>query len=191
MVASVFLKGLFKVISFSFLTIFIVTTLIDLGYVAITTHSFLPVLTELGNKFLLTTQTLSNLAKEIITTGGIKVTGHLFNDIIAFITTYGKFLYYFYVIFIWLKILSFIVGRMPGQSIDKVFKNWFVAILIFIIFQSFIIFGNAAVAKQVECFANCNGNGVVDYLLTPIMMFKNVFNVIPYLTKPILQISTS
>lgn len=182
-------KGISAIFKIGFASIFIVITILSVIYTVIETHSIEPVFKDLASKWFLTTQQLSLTSKQIVLQGGVIASSNqLFAKIWAVIKNFSLFFYYIYIIYLWLKILSFIVSRMPGQSTDKKFRNVSIAIFIFLFLQSLLVFGNAAVAKQVDCFSGCSGRGVIDYMLIPITSLIDVWHVLPYIFTPILHL---
>ena len=62
--------GFFKVLSFSFLSIYIFLLLVNTIYVAIDSRSIMPVIKNLGDTFLLSSQHISDISKEIVSNNG-------------------------------------------------------------------------------------------------------------------------
>jgi hypothetical protein len=181
-------RGISKVLSIGFMSIFIVITLISIIYSVVENRSLEPIVKDLGGKWLLTTQKLSETSRQIVENGGVvSSSDSLFSKIWAIMKNFGLFFYYIYTIFVWLKILTYIVGRFPGQSIDRKFRNVSIAVFVFIFLQSILVFGNAAIVKEVDCFSGCGGKGVIDYMLTPLTSLVDVWKVLPYIFTPILE----
>lgn len=156
---------------------------------AIQKQSLEPIVKGIGNQFLSATNTLSNQANQIIKDEGIKY--DKISNLSSFFAVVKTLLVFFESIFIilfWLKLLYLFVGIMPFSSRDHVFKNIIFAILIFLFFQSILIFSTAAVNKEVACFSGCE-QSVTYYILKPITAFVDFFKSIPYLLKPINNIS--
>lgn len=189
-------KGIFKIFSISFLALFIIIELIQIVYLGIQTKSFQPILTELGGKFLYSTQQLSNESKQLIAQGGVPIesinlTINPISGIWGVIKELSNFFTIIYTVFIWLKILTWLFGHSPFSNTSNAFKNVMFAIFIFLFLQSALITTTAAIQHNIDCFSGCGDKSVSSYLLTPVLSFKDFFQAIPYIIKPISQVANT
>ncbi len=187
-------KGVFRIFSISFLALFIVIELIQIVYLGIQTRSFQPVLTELGGKFLYTTQQLSNESKQLIAQGGVPInsvnlTVNPISGIWGVVKELSNFFTIIYTVFLWLKILTWLFGHSPFSNTSNAFKNVMFAVFIFVFFQSALIITTEAINHNIDCFSGCGEKSVSNYVLTPILSFKDFFQAIPYIIKPISQVA--
>jgi hypothetical protein len=183
-------SGFFKFFSISFLILFLAIELIQICYQCISINSIEPLITELGSKLFLTTKQLHNESIQIINSGGINVekidlTQNPLSGTINFLNKFGSFFTIFYMIYVWLFILTWLFGHSPFSTTDKFFKNLIFAIVIFIFLQSSFIMSNAAISHNVNCFSGCEGS-VMNYISMPLIAFKDFFIAIGIIVNSIL-----
>jgi len=171
-----------------FTKIVIIIILLFLAQIVVSSiqqQSLEPVIRGIGEKFFLSTQSLSIEANTLINNKGITFTK--ISDFSALFVV-GKSLLSifesFLIILFWLQIIYYIVGVLPFSTRDKVFRNVVLSILIFIFFQSLFILSVNSINKNVDCFAGCQ-KSITNYLVMPIKCFIDFSKSIPYLLKPI------
>jgi len=180
--------GFFKATSLSLSLIFIIITLVSIIYTGLHEKSFEPVIRELGNKFLYATQQLSSSSLQIIEQGGILPTsGGFWGSTWSFLVTMATFFSSFYIIYLWIFVLSKVISMSPFSENGKTFINYTLAIIIFLLLQSIILFTAAGINKELDCFSGCE-KSTIKYLSTPYLSFYNFYKAVPYFLKPAMDI---
>jgi len=176
--------SLFRFLSIGFLSLFLVLLLINTIYIAVEQRSIYPVISNLGNTFLLSTQHISELSNDIIEKGGgYERTEDFWTGIWRYICVYGKLFIALYTIYCWIWILMTLFAWSPFSDGSSHFKNLSLAIITFILLQSIILLGNAAVTKNVGCFNGCE-NSVIYYLATPVKWIWDFIRAVPLIIRP-------
>jgi len=133
-------------------------------------------LSDLGNKFLLTTQNLNNISLNIISSG-VKYDG-FFNFLDFLGTIFDSFLS----IFVWLWLLQKIYSWKNNTSKGK---NYLYAILTFLVLQSFILLVNAGINGNLTSYF-AGDNSAIYYISIPFVMFWNICRAIGVILNPII-----
>jgi len=176
--------GFFKVLSYSFLGIYIFLLLVNTMYIAVDQHSIMPVLKNLGDTFLLSTQHISDISKEIIANnGGYNPTDDFWTGIWNYIVMYGKLYVYLYTILCWFKILIWIFGHSPLSDTSQAFKNFGYSFATFYLLQAVLLLAYAGVNKDVNCFYGCDRSAIY-WIELPIMWIVDFVIAIPLLLRP-------
>ena len=175
--------GIFKFFSISFLLLFLIIELVQIIYLGVTTHSVQPILTELGGKFIFTTQQLGEASRQIIDQGGVQMgtvdlTQNPISGVWGIIKNFSFFFTSFYTIFLWIAILNWIFAHTIFHNEAKSFFSVILAIFVFMFLQSALIMSNAAIAHNVDCFSGCGEKSVISYITTPFTCFKDFFQAI-------------
>lgn len=182
------LKLVLSTVSKSFLIIFALIFITEMVVLGMEEGSIEPVFREIGNRILLVTRQLQIESQRIIDNQGVlykEITN--LSSFFAIAKQIGSLFVSAYTIFLWLKVLTLIMGYTPGSSTDQMFRNIMLALVVFFVFQSMFILGNNAIAKDIDCFAGCP-KSVTGALLTPLNAFITFFRAVPYLLTPIKEI---
>lgn len=179
----------FRILSFSFLGIFIFLLLINTLYVAIEEKSIMPVLKNLGDTFLLSTEHISDISKEIVANdGGYIRSDDFWTGIWNYIKMYGMLYIYLYSIYCWFAILIWIYGHSPFSDTSLQFKNFFLALITFILLQSILLLAYAGVNKEVGCFYDCPKSAIY-WIELPVTWIIDFLKALPLILKPANQMA--
>lgn len=183
--------GLFGFLTYGFLSLFIFLLICNTIYIGLQEKSFTPMLTNLGNTFLLSTQHISEISKEITQQGGAYVrTTDFWSGVGSYIWMYAKLFLYLYTIYGWLWLIMLILEWSPLYTGGHKFTVLLLAFGIFFVLQALILLGNAGIAKEIGCFSGCD-KSVIYYFTLPVMWLKDLFVALPYIIKPGRQLANT
>lgn len=153
-------------------------------YQSIDQKSFTPILTEVGYRFLLATEALENSCNEIITQGGLYLQDDsLLRKSWNFIDFFTNVFFALGVIILWFKILMAIIKRSFFSTKDNWFVTFTLALLFFLIIMWGFSIGSAAIAHEINTW-----NDFGHILGTPFRAVKSLWEVIPYILEPTMDI---
>lgn len=144
----------------SFLMIFIIiASVVATGVVeSIKQRDITPLLSDLGNKFLLTSQSLAENSNKIINN---EVSWKNYAIILGFISS-------LLIMFLWFKILAFLIGNSWFSNKDNSFTNYSLAVIIYVILQIIVLLVNANLTGSVTCISGCE-TSASKLIMTPIL----------------------
>jgi hypothetical protein len=134
-------------------------------------------LNELGNRFLLISQNLNQASLEIINNGFI------YKGIWSSLYNLSNFLSYFVVIYLWLRLLVFLVKRGPGGNTSTPFRNWMIAFGIYALIQVFATLVSAGINGEIHSYVSGTGSAWY-YISLPVVCFINFFHAVYVILKP-------
>jgi hypothetical protein len=182
--------GFFGMLSYGFLTLFVLLLVLNTVYIALEQKSITPVLKNLGDALLFGTQHISEISREIITNnGGYIRTADFWSGIGNYIWMYAKLFIYTYSIYGWFLLIMMLLEWGPLYTGGHKFSVFLLAAMIFIMLQSIILLGNAAVTKTIDCFSGCP-NSVMYYIGLPVTWIWDLVKAFPLIIKPGIDVSS-
>ena len=163
-------RGIFKL---RILFIFLAFILINAIILGIQAGSVEVVIKDLGNRFLTPTLALQQTSSYIINNQGLYTpTDSSFSNLFTIISNIFDILTHFYIIILWVALLSIIIRHLILWDSSKVAVAYVIAFIFFIGIQMILLsFNNEA------------------EMMTPIYSFRDFFLSLPYIISPISQIS--
>ena len=163
-------SGLFKLrklLSFSLLGIFLVIILINSIVISVENKSIEPAIKDLGNRFIYSTEKINDISVQIIEQGGLTLPDNgFFSNTWLFLTTFSELFTQCYILYLWIKIFSWVCLRFVLWDDSKTTT----ASLISILFVYFI---------QALLLAKKGGS-----MMMPIEAIINLIKSIPYIIQP-------
>jgi hypothetical protein len=180
--------------SFSFVRIFSILVIIIalLSNVILNMYNHEPFsksVLEVGESFFLSTLKLSQESKKIIDNQGIidLKTTFTYNSLNV-LRIYSSLFTSIILIFFWIKIFAWLVSRSFISDTGSSFRNYFMAIIIFYMFQIVFILSYAGLNNNIQGLTG--ENSVSYYLSVPILCFKDLLFAMRYIIKPIAEYSS-
>ncbi len=171
----IFSKSFGKLIGFFFMFIFLIIPLIYAIILSIQAQSIQPGVQYLGERFLDPLLVLNKASLQIVQNHAAFIrTGFFFKDIWHFIVLYWNFLGSLYIIYRWIKLLSWLYGRSPFSNESQKFINSSLATLTF--FALTFLYLSLIAGPTLHM-------SVQDSWKIPIDTFKNFFKAFPYMIK--------
>jgi hypothetical protein len=119
-------------IKFLLMSIFFAVLLINAVIISIQAHSIEPGLKDIGGRLLFTTENLNTESLKIISNGGVfPNTGEFFKDIWIMFIILSGLLTSIFIIYIWLKLFSFVAKHMIIFDDSKTAVSYIIATGIF------------------------------------------------------------
>lgn len=176
--------GFFGMISYGFLTLFVLLLVLNTIYVAVQEKSFTPVIKNLGETLLLSTQQVSEISREIIANDGAYIkTDNFWTGIWNYISMYGKLFIYIYSIYGWIWFIMLLLEWGPLYTGGHKFSVLLLALMIFFTLQALILVGNAGISKDIDCFSGCD-KSVMYYVTLPVTWIFDLVKAMPLIIKP-------
>jgi len=132
--------GIVSKIRFLFLFSMFAIIIVNAILISLDAHSVEPGIRDLGGRFLYVTKTLDDESLKIIDRGSIYPhTGNILSDLWMFITSISGLFTAFYIIYFWIKILSFIAKHFIIFDDSKTAVSYIIGIGIFFTMQILLI----------------------------------------------------
>ena len=142
--------------------------------------SFEPLLNELGGRFFLASQSLETASLDAIERGGIyDPAGPWYGDVWEFVSNLSELIFAVMVIWMWLRVLMWIVKKTPLSDESRWFTNFTLALLTFIVLEAAFILIKAAVAGEITDYRHAL------YLVSlPVRSFYSFFLALKFIFSP-------
>lgn len=159
------LAGIWRVI----IILLILSVLVTAIVISIEAKDITPGIQYLGNKTLLVTENLNEQSLSVIENGGLyEKSDSFFTNMINFFKSIWKFIIAIIVIYVWLKVLTWIFLKAILMDDGKTTSAFLLAVLFFVMIQVLFI----------AIFTDKS-------MMTPIHAFINLVKSMPYIFKPI------
>lgn len=122
---------------------------------------------DLGNRFLLVSNNLNVQSLEIINNGLPNIS--IFSNVVYL----SEFISCILIIFLWLKLFSWIIGHTPFSNTSNIGKNYLWAFVIFMLLQIFASLINAGITGNLTAFTG--ESSALYYILLPFTSILNFF----------------
>lgn len=162
-----------KFLPFGIFAIFLGLILLNATYASLQEHSLLPLINDVGKRFLLSTEQIDKDSLMIVQNKGLLTsTGSVFKDffynVYALLSLYSDF----YVVYLWIWILYKIWGSINANS--GAFLNILLSFVTFIILQVLaLLLVQEGDKKQL--------------IMIPFLAFLHFYQAIPYILNPIVE----
>ena len=176
-----------RLLTYSFLTIIFFLIFANAISKSIEARSFEPLVTDIGGRFAYSTRELNRASLEVEENPRIlDFSSGFFKGLWHGILVYSDLISSFSIIFLWIYLLAKLIGFSPFSDTSNVFRNYFMAIIIFFILQSMFLLATIAVEGNATGFTT-GDNSIVYNLMLPFKAFGNFFRVIPILLSPFVR----
>ena len=119
--------GFMRILKIGFLSLFLIYLLISISLTAYKERDLIVVVKELGEEFYNPIQTAQDVSLEM--------QNGEFNGIWDSLFKYWGFYYSLYILYLWLKILSWLAGASPLSNNSETFKNILLSVTFFLFIQ--------------------------------------------------------
>lgn len=149
-------------------------------------RSLMPLAVEVGQRFFLSISALNTESEAILAKGAIETQGNLLNIIWNTYLKWDGFLAALIIIFFWLKILVKILGNSFLSTEADTFRNWILALGIFITINYIFAFSFYAVEGQITSYYT-GEHSARAILAMPFTALANLFKVLTLILDPLSQ----
>lgn len=161
-----------KIFTFSLISFFLFVIFVNAITESVQQRSVVPLITDIGGRFLLASQNLEDSSMQIIEQGYVWIReGGYWRGLWQSILSLSDFISNAVIIWLWIKLLAFLISISWISDRSRAFVNYSLGILIFIVLQIMFIIINAAVTGTITGFVG-GDNSVVYLIMLP---FKSIY----------------